>query len=44
MDFISFYINEKFVGQVKILQDQKILDVTGPTGGLKKLKGRDFLD
>ena len=30
--FFSFYIKEKLVGPVKILQDQKILGVTGPTG------------
>ena len=30
--FFSFYIREKFVGPVKILQDQEILGVTGPTG------------
>ena len=28
----SFYIKEKFVGPVKILQDQQILGVTGPMG------------
>ena len=31
--FLSFYIKEKIVGPVKILQDQKILCVTGPSRG-----------
>ena len=30
--FFSFYIKEKLVGPVKVLQDQFILGVTGPTG------------
>ena len=30
--FFSFYIKEKFVGPVKILQDEKILSVIGPMG------------
>ena len=30
--FVSFYYKEKFVGPVKLLQDQKILGVTGPMG------------
>ena len=29
---IFFYIKEKFVGPIKMLQDQYILGVTGPTG------------
>ena len=31
-EFYAFYVKEKNVGPVKILQDQQMLGVTGPTG------------